>query len=170
VARLGGGEAQLLGAGLDAGRIRGAALVHRGRRVAHDDDDLRERDVELLGDDLRHGDVDALALIDLAEERRHPSVGRDGNPGIELGRIEGRLGGAERRGAGRLRVGAADERKRSGGGDDQRAGRLQHLTAREGKRFEPLAGTGAHVFPPVAFRYAMPLGHPAISRRARAPP
>ena len=130
-ARLGGGGAHLLAAVLDAGRAGGAALVHAGAGVAHDDLDALERHVELFGDHLADGREQALPHIHLAEERRHGAVRVDGDVGIELARHErrarslrgGRLDGEngveadrhadrDHEGAAGLEEGAARERRR----------------------------------------------------------
>ena len=83
-ARFRRGDAHLLAAELDAGRARGAALVHAVRGVAHVDLDGLERHVELLGDDLADGDEQAVAHVHLAEEGRDRAVGIDGDVGGEL--------------------------------------------------------------------------------------
>ncbi len=83
--RFGGRAAQRPRARLDAGAAGGAALVAGERRVAHDDIDLGDIHVELVGDDLRDRDVERLAHVHLAEEGGDAAVGQDGDPGIELG-------------------------------------------------------------------------------------
>ncbi len=90
-ARFGRGHAHLLAAELDAGRARGAALVHARRGVAHVDLDGLERHVELLGHHLADSDEQAVAHVHLAEEGRHGAVGVDGDVGRELLRRQRRL-------------------------------------------------------------------------------
>ena len=63
-------------------------LVDRPRRVAHDHANVPERDVELLGDDLREGCPVALTEIRLAGECCHASVSVNREPGIERGRVD----------------------------------------------------------------------------------
>jgi hypothetical protein len=63
----------------------GAALVARGRGIAHQHLDLVESDIELLGHDLRDRDVEPLAHVHLAEEGVHPTVGQHRDPRVELG-------------------------------------------------------------------------------------
>ncbi len=72
-ARFGRSRAHLLAAVLDAGGARRAALVHAGAGVGHEDLDALERHVELFGDDLADGDIEALAHVHLAEEGAIPS-------------------------------------------------------------------------------------------------
>ena len=75
-------------AALDAVRAGRAALVGRQRGVAFDKFDLVDTDAELLGSDLRNGDAQPLAQIDLAAEQRHGAVAVDGEEGIDLLGIE----------------------------------------------------------------------------------
>ncbi len=76
--------AQRDAAELNPGAAGGAALIARERRVAHDDFDAFERDVEFFGDHLRDGDIDTLAHVHLAEVRGDVAVGQHRNPRIEL--------------------------------------------------------------------------------------
>ncbi len=78
--RLGGGVAQGFCAGEYAGAARGSTLVAGEGRVAHDDVDLVDGDVELVGDDLRDRDIERLPHVHLAEEGGDAAVGRDRNP------------------------------------------------------------------------------------------
>ena len=82
------GLPDLHAAALDAVRAGGASLVGRERGVALDIFDLVDADAELLGRDLRNGDPQPLAEIDLAAEYGHRAVGVDGEEGIDLLGIE----------------------------------------------------------------------------------
>ncbi len=77
-------HAHLLAAELDAGGAGRAALVHRGRGVAHEHRHGLERNVELFGHHLADGDEQAVAHVHLAEERRDRAVGIDRDVGGEL--------------------------------------------------------------------------------------
>src|SRR5262249_54955808 len=59
-------------------------LVLAERRVAHQHEDAREADVELLGDHLRERRLHAGAELHLAAEHRDLPVRADGEPGVEL--------------------------------------------------------------------------------------
>ena len=135
--RLGGGHAHLLAAVLDAGRARGAALVHAGGGVAHDHGHGLERHVELLRHDLADGDEQALAHVHLAEEGGDGAVGIDGDVGGELVGSERRLRPLRQ---GTLREGLADaeygvEPDRRADRDHQRAAGLEQRTAGELRGF-----------------------------------
>src|SRR2546421_653353 len=67
-ARLGGRASQQPRAIGHAGAARSATLVAGAGGIAHHHFDLVEADIELFGDDLRHGDIEALAHVHLAEE------------------------------------------------------------------------------------------------------
>ncbi len=121
-ARFGRRAAQGAGAGLNSRAAGGSALVAGERRIAHDDVDLVDGDVELVGDDLRDGDVERLAHVHLAEEGGDAAVRQDRHPGIELGRDERRFAG------GGLRK-ALPDAGGSGRGHDERPGRLQEFAA-----------------------------------------
>ena len=128
-ARLGGRHAHLLAAHLDAGRARGAALVHAGGGIAHDHGDGLERHVELFRHHLADGDEQALAHVHLAEEGGNGAVGIDGDVGGELIGRERRLGA--------LRECFADaehgiERDRRADGDHQRAAGFEQRTPGDG--------------------------------------
>jgi hypothetical protein len=56
------------------------ALVAGGARITHHHFDLVGTDVELVGDDLGHRDIEALPHVHLAEERLHVAVGEYGDP------------------------------------------------------------------------------------------
>ena len=87
LARGGGGLAELRAAARDAVAARRRALVGRERGIALDHRDALGRDVELLGDDLAHGDAAAGADVHLADEDRQRAVGVHGQIGIdEVGR------------------------------------------------------------------------------------
>src|SRR5258708_4899851 len=111
-------------AGLDPGAAAGPALVAGEAAVAGDHRDAAVRNVELVGDDLADRDIDALAHVHLAEERRDMALAVDGDPRIELARMQWRpalwhwpaLADLGQRSAGR---------GRHGDGDDERAGGLQ---------------------------------------------
>jgi hypothetical protein len=127
-ARFGGRVPERDAAQLDAGAAGRAALVARGRGIAHLHAHLLERDVELLGDDLRDGDVHALAHVHLAEIGGHAAVGKDGDPGVELVRCQGRL--AARGGAGRHALAhRGGDRAGNGDADDERAGGFEKIAA-----------------------------------------
>ena len=91
-ARFGARDAQRRAGKAHARAARCAALVDGARGIALHHGDVFDRHVELFGDDLRHGEVGALAAVDLAEEDRDRAIGRDGDPGIELGGKQRRLG------------------------------------------------------------------------------
>ncbi len=86
-------------AALDAVRSGGAALIRRQRGVAFDEADLVDTDAELLGGDLRNGDAQTLAEIDLAAEYRHGAVAVDGEEGVDLLGVEHTGGGGALRGS-----------------------------------------------------------------------
>ena len=122
------GHAHLLAAELDAGGARGAALVHAGGGVAHEDLHGLERHVELFGDDLADRDEQAVAHVHLAEVGGDGAVGVDGDVGRELVRRQRRLGA--------LRVRLVDraeqfEPDRRADRDHQCAGAHQHRAAGE---------------------------------------
>ena len=94
--------------------------------------DAVEADVELLGDDLRDRDVDALAHVHLAEEGGDAAVGQDRDPGIEL---VGQQRAACRRAA--PCASAWLERRTAPAerdADDERAGGLEEIAARRSMR------------------------------------
>ena len=123
------GLPDLHAAALDAVRAGRAALVGRERSVAFDKFDLVDTDAELLGGDLRNGDAQPLAEIDLAAEQRHRAVAVDGEEGIDLLGIENARcrGGALRDGARRQ----AGERE----ADGERAA-LEDRAAGEAESFD----------------------------------
>ena len=83
---------------LDAVRASSASLVGCQCSVAFDILNLVEANAELLGGNLRNGDPQPLAKIDLAAEHRHRAVAVDGEERIDLLRVE-----HTRRAAGDLR-------------------------------------------------------------------
>ena len=124
-ARFGAGHAQRRAGKAHARAARGAALIDGARGVALHHGDVSDRHVELFGDDHGHGEVGALAAVDLAEEHRHRAVGRDGDPGIQFGRNQRRLA-VRSSGRGQHLAGIGH-----GEGNDQTAGALQHSAARK---------------------------------------
>ena len=129
-ARFGRGHAHLLAAELDAGRTGGAALVHAGCGVAHEDLDGLERHVELFGDDLADGDEQAVAHVHLAEVGVDGAVGVDGDVGRELVRRQRRLGALRARFVDRRQQFEPDRRADR---DHQSAGAHQHRAAGESR-------------------------------------
>src|SRR6516165_3398710 len=95
----------------------GAALVDGPGGVAHHDTDPRERDVELLGDDLADRDIDTLAHIHFAEIGDDIAIGLDRKPAVELVGGERRLDRAADFGS--AEIAGDDER------DDERAHPLE---------------------------------------------
>ena len=71
--RLGGGVAHLRAAELEAGAAAGAALIDGARGVAHHHRDPLERQVELVGDELRHRRHRRPAPCRSCRRRRWPS-------------------------------------------------------------------------------------------------
>ena len=122
---LGGREPERGAAALHAGGAGGAALIARERGVAHHDLDPIEGDVELVRDDLRDRDVDALAHVHLPEVRGDAAVAHHRDPRVQLVRREG---GLARDHAARL-----TERDLGGGrrdeADDEGAGAPEELAA-----------------------------------------
>jgi hypothetical protein len=86
-----GGIAHGHTAELEPGAAAGTALVDRGCRVTHDDADLVEPDVQLIGDDLRDCRLYSQADIDLSEIADDRVIGLYSDPGIKLRRGERRL-------------------------------------------------------------------------------
>ena len=70
--------ADLHAAALDSGRTGCAALVGRERGVAFHEFNLVDADAKLFGGDLRNGNPQALAKIDLAAIQRDGAVAVDG--------------------------------------------------------------------------------------------
>ena len=75
------GEPQRGAAVFDRLAAGGLAFVRRAAGVAGDDLDPRQRQVELLGRDLRQRGEDALPEFDLAGENGGGAVGVDAQPG-----------------------------------------------------------------------------------------
>ena len=69
---------------------RRPAEIDREIGVAHNERHAFQRNVELLGDDLRYRDIDSLCHVDLAAIGRHVAGFVDRQPGIELVRSERR--------------------------------------------------------------------------------
>ena len=65
-ARRGGGLAQLHPAARDTRAARGRALIRGERRIAFYELDAADRNFELLGDHLAHGDAMTGTQVDLA--------------------------------------------------------------------------------------------------------
>ena len=82
-AHFGAREPQRGAAVLDRQAAGGLAFVRRAAGVAGDDPDPRERQIELLGRDLRQGGEDALPQLHLAGEDGGGAVGIDREPGAE---------------------------------------------------------------------------------------
>ena len=78
------GIAQRDTAALEPGAAGRAALIAGQRRVAHDDVDALEREIEFFGHHLLHGDIDALAHVHLAEVGGGVAVGQYRDPRVEL--------------------------------------------------------------------------------------
>ena len=119
---------------------RRASLIDRLRRVAHLHVDAREGDIELVGGDLRERGFDAGAEIDLAGRDEHGAVFANGDPRIELPRIQiVRIAvriDVRRRLAERFR-----QRAENAEADDQRAA-LEELAPREAPRLR--SGQACH--------------------------
>jgi len=98
-----------------------STLIARGSRVAHHYLDLVGAEVHLFRDDLRHGDIEALPHVHLAEEGLHGAVRQHGYPRIKLA-------GHQRGLAGRLR----ERFDRGCEGDDQPAGGFQKFASVHG--------------------------------------
>ncbi len=79
-ARFGRRAAQRPRGGLDSGAAGSSPLVAGECGIAHDDVDLGDVDVELVGDDLRDRDVERLAHVHFAEEGGDAAVGQDRDP------------------------------------------------------------------------------------------
>ena len=79
-------------AALDPGRAGRAALVRRERSVAFHEFDFVDANAELLGSDLRYGNPQPLAKIDLATKQRHGAVAIHGEEGINFFGIESARG------------------------------------------------------------------------------
>ena len=129
-ARFRGGHAHLHAAPLDAGRARGAALVHAGGGIAHDDLDRLEWHVEFFRHHLADGDEQPLPHVHLAEERGHRAVGVHGDEGGELIRHERRLGALRQGLAGGKR---GVERDCRADRDHQRAACFEQRAAGDGE-------------------------------------
>lgn len=118
-AGLGGGEPQGDATLFDPRAAGRAALVHRGGGVALDHPYDGRGDVELLGDDLADGDIQALSGVHLAEEGDEAAIGLQGYEAVELvGRQRPPHGGKRRR--------------RPREADQQRAAGLQQAAAGQG--------------------------------------
>ncbi len=115
------GVAQLHAADLHREAAPRLPLIRRERGVSLDQLDRAERDVELVGDDLRQRGCDAGAEIDLTGIDRHQAPGIDGEKRIDLGERQRFRCGALRRG----RVERATERE----ADDEGACALEHIAA-----------------------------------------
>ncbi len=76
-------KAQRHAAVLDRLAAGGDAFVGSFLGVSGNHVQARQRQVELLGGDLRQRGDDALAELDLAGAHRCAAVGRDANPGVE---------------------------------------------------------------------------------------
>src|SRR5205807_5093347 len=130
LARLGAGEAQRGAALLHRQAARGLPFVWRERRVAVDDGDAFQIELELVGCDLRQRGADALAQLDLAAEDRHAAIRVDAQPGVQHAvAVEA---------AGQARRGSLRERKpgSEGKADDQRPASLEELAAGRARAHE----------------------------------
>src|SRR6516225_12275924 len=96
------------------------ALIRGLRRIAGDHLDLGERQIELLGGDLRERRRDTLAELDFAGKDYRRPVGIDAQPGVEHAVV----GQASRQ---LWRLGAGEARGESEG-EDQRTRRLAELS------------------------------------------
>ena len=83
-AHLGAGHAQRRAAVLDRLAAGGLALVRRLAGIAGNHRDAGERQIELLGRDLRERGENALPQLDLAGEDGGGAVGVDADPAVEL--------------------------------------------------------------------------------------
>ena len=111
--------------------------------VAHHHADAIDGHIQLIGDDLRDGGVDALPHVHLAEEGGDPPCRVDGDPGVELFRRDVAHGGSDR--AGLLRLGFGKTQQRcTAGGHQQQTRALQELAPIQRVR------RGAHACPVVA--------------------
>ena len=83
-ASLGACHAQSCAAVLDRLAAGGLTLVRRLAGVAGDHPDASERQIDLLGGDLREGGENALPQFDFSREDGRGAVGVDANPAVEL--------------------------------------------------------------------------------------
>ena len=88
MARGGCGLTQLRAVALDAAAAGGDALIDGIRGVAGYHADTGEGHIQFFGDDLREGGFGARAEFHFAGEHGDGLVLRDGEPGIELHRVE----------------------------------------------------------------------------------
>ena len=115
----------------DAVAARGGPLVGRERGVALDHRDALERDVELLADDLPHGDAPARPDVHLADEDGHRAIGVHGQERVD--RIGGQRLAEEAVGAGQgLGRGAFVSVEPEP--DDQHPARGEEAPSREARR------------------------------------
>ncbi len=129
---------------VEVGRRRlaagGRSLIGRDRGVALNQRDARERNGQLLGDQLHLHREDALPQLALAGVGGDAAVGADGEPRVELPG-DALVLGRERPLRERELVGAGGEAAEA---DDQRAAALQEVAARRRSRLIFVSRLSAH--------------------------
>src|SRR5690606_11475227 len=182
VARRGGCLADHDGGDANARRCRGDALVRDDVGIAGNDRNRLERNVQLLGDDLRQRRDDAVSDLDAAGEEGHRAVFVDPEPAIELRRQLLLLVGRPLRVDRLLRSGIGDPGRVEGEADDEGADALGEPAAGKGEAHAVTSFPAARLtalmirvwvpqrqrFAPSAFLMSSSVGSGFWSRRACA--
>ncbi len=139
----------------DAVGAAGAALVHGGGGIAHDERHALDGHVELLRDHLRERGRDAHARFDLADRRGDAAVRGHAQPRIEGRRIDRRwphgAGGRKRRRGARARIHRASRHRER---HHERAAGLEEIAPRGAALRRDEFFGALHVRLPAAMRLA----------------